>query len=218
MTSPALETLSLGDSAITIRFGTEKSPALLARIQAAAAAIAGAKIDGVEDIVPAYLAVTVFYDSLSRTYADLAAQLLKICESVGERAADTAGTREHVITTRYDGIDLKSVAAATGLSTEEVITRHTARTYRVDLLGFVPGFAYMSELDESLALPRLPQPRPRVAAGSVAIAALQTAVYPLDTPGGWHIIGTTDVVLFDPTRAEPALLRAGDTVRFERVK
>ncbi len=104
------------------------------------------------------------------------------------------------------------------MSIEEVITRHTSRTYRVDLLGFVPGFAYMSELDHSLALPRLAQPRPRVAAGSVAIAALQTAVYPLDTPGGWHLIGTTDAVMFDPARAEPALLRAGDTVRFERVR
>jgi len=218
MTSPGLEALSLGDSAITIRFGTEKSPALLARIQAAAATIARAKLEGVEDIVPAYLAVTVFYDTLNRNYADLAAQLLKVCESVDEKAADPAGAREHVIPTRYDGIDLESVAAATGLSTEEVITRHTARTYRVDLLGFVPGFAYMSELDESLALPRLSQPRPRVAAGSVAIAAHQTAVYPLDTPGGWHIIGTTEVVMFDPIRPEPALLRAGDTVRFERVK
>ena len=218
MTSPGLEALSLGDSAITIRFGTEKSPALLARIQVVAAMIARAKIEGVEDIVPAYLAVTVFYDSLSRAYADLAAQLLKVCESVGEIPADTAGTREHVIRTRYDGIDLESVATATGLSAEEVIRRHTARTYRVDLLGFVPGFAYMSELDESLALPRRSQPRPRVAAGSVAVAALQTAVYPLDTPGGWHIIGTTDVVMFDSTLPEPALLRAGDTVRFERIK
>jgi KipI family sensor histidine kinase inhibitor len=213
-----LQAYSLGDSAITINFGMEKSPAVLARIQAAAAAIARAKIDGVEDIVPAYLAVTVFYDSLSRTYAELAAQLLKVCESVGEAAPGTAGAREHVIRTRYDGIDLGAVATATGLSIEEVITRHTARIYRVDLLGFVPGFAYMSELDESLSLPRRPHPRPRVAAGSVAIAALQTAVYPLDTPGGWHIIGTTDVVMFDPARPEPALLRAGDTVRFERVK
>jgi inhibitor of KinA len=218
VTSTGLETHPLGDSAITIKFATEKSPALLARIQAAAAMIARAKIDGVEDIVPAYLAVTVFYDSLSRSYADLASQLLKACESVGVKAADAPGVREHVIQTRYDGIDLETVATSTGLSTEEVITRHTARVYRVDLLGFVPGFAYMSELDESLSLPRRPQPRPRVAAGSVAIAGLQTAVYPLDTPGGWHIIGTTDVVMFDPARAEPALLRAGDTVRFERVK
>jgi KipI family sensor histidine kinase inhibitor len=218
MTSSGLEALSLGDSAVTIRFGTEKTPELLARVHAAAATITRKKIDGVEDVVPAYLAVTVFYDSLSRTYADIAAQLLKVCESVGERAEDAAGAREHVIRTRYDGIDLESVATSTGLSTEEVIQRHTARTYRVDLLGFVPGFGYMSELDKSLYLPRRPQPRPRVASGSVAIAALQTAVYPLETPGGWHIIGTTDVVMFDPTRTEPALLRAGDTVRFERAE
>ena len=218
MTSPGLETHSLGDSAITIRFSAEKSPALLAHIQAAAATIVRAKIDGVEDVVPAYLALTVFYDSLSRTYADLAAHLLHICESVGETAVDTTGAREHVIRTRYDGVDIESVATATGLTAAEIIERHTARAYRVDLLGFVPGFAYMSELDESLSLPRRSHPRPRVAAGSVAIAGLQTAIYPLDTPGGWHIIGTTDMVMFDPTRPEPALLRAGDTVRFERVK
>src|SRR5688500_16646547 len=166
MTSTALEAFSLGDSAITIRFGTEKNPALLARIQATAATLAREKIDGVEDIVPAYLALTVFYDSLSRTYADLTAQLLKVCENGGETATTSAAAREHVIRTRYDGIDLESVATSLGLSTEEVVKRHTARTYHVDLLGFVPGFAYMSELDESLSLPRRPQPRPRVAAGS----------------------------------------------------
>ncbi len=218
MTSPGLEALSLGDSAVTIRFGAEKTPALLARVQAAAATIRREKIEGVEDVVPAYLALTVFYDSLNRTYADMSAQLLKVCEGVGGTAESGTDAREHVIRARYDGIDLESVATSTGLSAEEVIKRHTARTYSVDLLGFVPGFAYMSELDESLYLPRRPQPRPRVASGSVAIAALQTAVYPLETPGGWHIIGTTDVVMFDPTRSEPALLRAGDTVRFERVK
>jgi KipI family sensor histidine kinase inhibitor len=118
---------------------------------------------------------------------------------------------------KYDGVDLETVAATTGLSVEEVITRHSRRTYTVDLLGFVPGFAYLSELDTALHLPRRAQPRPRVAAGSVAIAAAQTAVYPLDTPGGWHIIGRTQTVMFDPTRDGPALLSPGDTVRFERV-
>jgi KipI family sensor histidine kinase inhibitor len=95
-----------------------------------------------------------------------------------------------------------------------VIARHSRRSYIVDLLGFVPGFAYLSELDAALQLPRRPQPRPRVPAGSVAIAGAQTAVYPLDTPGGWHIIGRTDSVMFDPLRDAPALLRAGDKVRF----
>jgi len=114
-------------------------------------------------------------------------------------------------------MDLDAVAAATGLAVTDVINRHSARAYTVDLLGFVPGFAYLSELDRSLHLPRRAEPRPRVPAGSVAIAAAQTAVYPLDTPGGWHIIGRTETMLFDPAREPPALLRAGDTVRFERV-
>jgi KipI family sensor histidine kinase inhibitor len=114
-------------------------------------------------------------------------------------------------------MDLDAVAASAGLSVSEVIERHTGRAYGVDLLGFVPGWAYLSELDPSLQIPRRAQPRPRVPAGSVAIAAAQTGVYPLDTPGGWHIIGRTETVLFDPAREPPALLRPGDTVRFERV-
>jgi KipI family sensor histidine kinase inhibitor len=108
------------------------------------------------------------------------------------------------------------VSASTGLSADEVIARHIGRTYTVDLLGFVPGFGYLSELDTAIQLPRRSQPRLRVPAGSVAIAGAQTAVYPLDTPGGWHIIGRTDRVMFDPSRDPPALLRAGDKVRFVR--
>ncbi len=217
MTAPALVAHPLGDSALTIRFGAERSPALLARIHAAAALLASENIDAVEDIVPAYLSLTVFYDCLQRSYANLSAELLARCEYANDATAVAAPTREHVIRARYDGVDLPDVAAATGLSVEEIVERHGSRVYRVDILGFVPGFAYLSELDESLALPRREQPRPRVAAGSIAIAGLQTAIYPLDTPGGWHIIGSTDTVMFDAARAEPALLRPGDTVRFERV-
>ena len=206
----------LGDSAITIRFGKERSSELLARIHSAASLLADANIDAVEDIVPTYLSLTVFYDSLRRTYGELSGELLAICAKAADAGGSTATAREHVIPTRYDGVDLPAVAGATGLSVDEIISRHTARVYRADILGFVPGFAYLSELDESLVLPRRDQPRPRVTPGSVAIAGAQTAVYPLATPGGWHIIGSTDAVMFDPNRAEPALLRAGDTVRFER--
>ena len=218
MTRSPLQAQPLGDSAITISFGTERSPELLARIHATADVLARANINAVEDIVPAYLALTVFYDCLGRSYADLSSELVAICENAADTAGEAINSREHVIPARYDGPDLESVAAATRLTVAEVISRHAARTYQVDVLGFVPGFAYMSELDEALALPRLAQPRPRVPAGSIAIAARQTAIYPLDTPGGWHLIGSTDTVMFDPTRKEPALLRAGDTVRFERVK
>ena len=217
MTSPKLEAHPLGDSAITIRFGTERSSAILARIHDAAAVLTSANVEAVEDIVPTYLSLSVFYDSLKRSHADISRELLGICaEAVTTSASATLG-REHVIPTRYDGMDLAAVASATRLSVAEVISRHTKKVYTVDILGFVPGFAYLSELDESLVLPRREQPRARVAPGSVAIAGAQTAVYPLATPGGWHIIGTTEAVMFDPHRAHPALLRAGDTVRFERV-
>ena len=206
----------LGDSAVTITFGSERSPDLLRRIHAAAVAVAKAAVPAIEDVVPAYLSLSVFYDSLRGSYADVVAQVVAVCERVSSGDA-VAAPRQHVIPVRYDGIDLDAVAAAAGLDAEQVIARHSARTYNVDLLGFVPGFAYLSELDPALQLPRRAQPRPRVAGGSVAIAATQTAVYPLDTPGGWHLIGTTSTTMFDPAREPPALLAPGDSVRFERV-
>jgi KipI family sensor histidine kinase inhibitor len=217
LTQPKLRAHALGDSAVTIVFDPERSPELLRRIHAAAQSLATAKIPHVEDIVPAYLALTAFYDPLHSTYEEISKQLLEACDRYTYASARRASSREHRIPVRYDGIDLDAVAGSTGLAVEQVIARHSGKTYTVDLLGFVPGFAYLSELDKSLQLPRRAQPRPRVAAGSVAIAAAQTAVYPLDTPGGWHIIGTTQTVMFDPTREPPALLAPGDTVRFERI-
>ena len=218
MSVTTLRAQPLGDSAVTIAFGTERSGELLERIQAAAHSLEAARIPHVEDVVPAYLALTVFYDSLHASYAEIAAQLLSACERSTQRTGEAPSPRTHLIQVRYDGLDLDAVAAATGLAVNDVIERHSARAYTVDLLGFVPGFAYLSELDPSLQLPRRPEPRARVKAGSVAIAASQTAVYPLDTPGGWHIIGRTETVMFDPGREPAALLRAGDTVRFEPLR
>jgi inhibitor of KinA len=208
---------SLGDSAVTLVFGTERTAELLRRVQATARALESARIPHVEDIVPAYLALTVFYDPLHTTYEEISTKLTDACADASLPIGEVVSSRLHVVPVRYDGVDLDAVGGATGLSTDEVIARHGNRKYSVDLLGFVPGFAYLSELDPSLQLPRRAEPRPRVAAGSVAIAGAQTAVYPLDTPGGWHIIGRTETVMFDPTRDQPALLRAGDMVRFERV-
>jgi len=212
------QALPLGDSAVTIAFGTERSPELLQRIHSVARSLAAAQIPNVEDIVPAYLALTVFYDPLRASYKEMEALLVSFCEQASRPTESAIKPRQHVIPVRYDGIDLESVASATGLSSEEVIRRHSGRTYTVDLLGFVPGYGYMSELDPALRIPRRPVPRPRVAAGSVAIAGSQTGVYPLDTPGGWHILGRTTTVMFDSSREPAALLAAGDTVRFERVQ
>lgn len=209
--------LPLGDSAITIELGTERSPKLLREVHAAAAQIRSQRLQNVADVVPAYLGVTVFYDALKVSYSEISAQILGALNTGGKTAASEE-TRHHVIPVDYSGADLESVAATTGLSVGEVVQRHSAKTYTVDLLGFVPGWAYMSELDPSLQIPRREQPRPRVPAGSVAIAASQTGIYPLDTPGGWHIVGHTSARMFDATRDPPSLLRAGDTVRFEPVK
>jgi inhibitor of KinA len=204
----------LGDSAITIAFGTERSAELLTQVHAAAASLAAAGLPEVQDIVPAYLGVAVFYDPLQTSYGEMTTKLLAACERAAASTIISGKNREHEIRVTYDGPDLDHISVSTGLSVQEVIARHSGRSYTVDLLGFVPGFGYLSELDSALQLPRREQPRPRVPAGSVAIAGAQTAVYPLDTPGGWHLIGRTNSVMFDPLREPPALLRAGDKVRF----
>ena len=217
MTHAQLRAHPLGDSAVTIVFGVERTSELLGRIHSAARSVEAAKIPHVQDIVPAYLALTVFYDSLHTSYDEMAATLIETCQRQTRVIGKAPQPSEHRIPVRYDGVDLEWVSSSTSLPVEEVIARHTARLYTVDLLGFVPGFAYLSELDPSLHLPRRAQPRPRVAAGSVAIAGAQTAVYPLDTPGGLHIIGRTNTAMFDPARDPPALLYPGDLVLFERV-
>jgi 5-oxoprolinase (ATP-hydrolysing) subunit B len=208
----------LGDSALTIGFGTEKSAELLRRVHAAATAVARAALPEVEDVVTAYLSLGVFYDSGKASYSDVAARVLDVCERVSIERPTPEMSRTHEIPVTYDGPDLDEVATSLRLTTEDVIGRHLGRTYSVDLIGFVPGWAYLSELDPALHLPRRAQPRLRVPAGSVAIAGAQTGVYPLVTPGGWHIIGHTDTVMFDPTRDPPAILRPGDNVRFVRTR
>lgn len=139
----------------------------------------------------------------------------------GPRAIDPAHTPRTVeIPVRYggdDGPDLAAVAAHCGLSPAEVVARHVAGTYTVAMLGFAPGFPYLVGLDQALATPRRADPRTRVAAGSVGIGGAQTGIYPAAGPGGWQLIGRSDIALFDVARSPPALLRAGDRLRFVAV-
>ena len=129
-------------------------------------------------------------------------------------AANEAAQQPIELRVRYDGPDLAAVAEASGLDVAEVVRRHSEVTYRAAFTGFAPGFAYLTGLDSALRLPRRSSPRPKVPAGSLAIADTYTAVYPRSSPGGWHLIGTTDAVLFDPSRNPPALLAPGIQVRF----
>lgn len=212
--SPVPSWVPLGDSAITLVFGEAISPEVHRRVRAATVDLSSRLPQGVTEMVPAYTTVAVWFDPLVRTQDDLAKELVDRAGAAPE-IPEGRGAREWRIPVRYDGPDLAEVAERTGLSVAEVIARHTARSYEVYLLGFVPGFAFLGELDPALVLPRRSPPRQRVPAGSVAIAGAQTAIYPLDTPGGWHLLGRTELTLFDPMRDPPALFRVGDQVWFE---
>lgn len=189
------------------------------RVLALVRRLEAATLPGIREIVPAYTTVTAFFSP------ETDAEALRIrLEAMALTVAAEPDPPDHgaalpplMIPTRYRGPDLEWVAERTGLAREEVIGLHAGREYEVFLLGFAPGFAYLGELDPRLRLPRRSAPRIRVPAGSVAIAGAQTAVYPLATPGGWHLIGQTDLVLFDSARDPPALLAPGRRVRFEPV-
>jgi KipI family sensor histidine kinase inhibitor len=216
MTAPEARLLPLGEEAWILTLGDRIEAGLHERVVALASLIAAAALPGVREIVPGYTTVTVSFDATRTDAEQLRATLERL---VGETPAHLSAPslRTVEIPVRYDGPDLDEVARRTGLSRDSVVERHASRLYRVYLLGFAPGFAYLGDLDPSLELPRRPSPRTRVPPGSVAIAGLQTAVYPLATPGGWHLIGTTSLRLFDPTHDPPARLRVGDQVRFSPV-
>lgn len=204
----------LGDSAVTVTLGEGISEQLSEQVVAQARIIEESEILGVMDVVPAYATVTVFYDPLRVGYADLRSRLLALAPSGMPTAVGNRASRSHAIQVRYDGEDLADVAARVGLTIDDVIAIHSATEYRVFVIGFVPGFAYLGVLDSRLVIPRREAPRKRVPAGSVAIAEAQTGIYPSATPGGWHLVGTTDIRMFDPSRSEPALFAVGDRVRF----
>ena len=209
-----LELAPLGDSAVLVTIGSAIDRGVSRRVHALAHAIGSARLRGVVDVVPAYASIAVHYDPLVVDDREVSAWLRELADSCPPDAP--ASTRPVVtIPVRYDGADLSSVAEAVGLTVADVVERHSGPEYYVYMMGFAPGFAYLGDLDPSLRVPRRASPRTRVPRGSVAIAGAQTAVYPHDSPGGWHLIGTTKVVMFDPARAQPSLLRSGDRVRFE---
>lgn len=203
----------LGDAALTITFGSTIDTDTAKAVTRLAATVAARPPRGFMELVPGYVALTVHFDPLVTSFRQVSDDLTVLTK--GPAAAGSGSSNRLIeIGVRYTGPDLADVAAAAGLSEREVIARHAAVEYRVALLGFVPGFAYLGPIDPALVLPRRASPRERVPAGSVAIAGAQTGIYPAETPGGWHLIGRTTAVLFDPARKPPALLAVGDRVRF----
>jgi len=205
-----------GDAMLLVELEPAIDPVINERAILLAAGIRARQARGVRDIAPGYSTLGIHFDPLQ---TDLAALEQAIASEFAALAAlDEVAARDPIeIPVDYGGAhgpDLDAVAAHAGCSVAEVITRHSERLYRVYMLGFVPGFAYMGRVDPSIAAPRHRVPRERVPAGSVGIAGLQTGVYPVESPGGWQLIGRTPTVMFDADRAQPSLLKAGDLVRF----
>ena len=204
-----------GDSAVWVEFGNEISISLNSRVHSLAGSLREKPPRGVVDMVPAYASLLVCYDPTVVSGKKLSAAL-------ASRAKKNPGTEQRQgkivgIPVCYAGDfapDMEGVSAHTGFYREEVIVRHTSPLYRIYMLGFLPGFPYLGGLDPALETPRLETPRTKIPAGSVGIGGAQTGIYPLESPGGWRIIGRTPLKPYDPGRAEPFLYRAGDSIRF----
>jgi inhibitor of KinA len=208
-----------GDAAILVTFGDSIDPIINRRVHAAAAAIRATRGGGMSwaTPIPSYASLLVGYDARQVEYENAAEALHALLAASPEPAEQTQAQTVIDVPVRYggeDGPDLDAVAEQTGLTPAQVVELHSSVVYRAYMLGFAPGFAYLGKLPARLRLPRRDTPRQRVPAGSVAIADRQTAVYPFSTPGGWHLVGWTDAVVWDVHRSPPALIAAGDAVRF----
>lgn len=199
----------LGDTALLAELSTRLETAINTRAIALAAALK--KRRDVRQAIAGYASVTVHFDPDQATHESLAAAIKRLA---AKRPPMEEPGRLHRIPVNYDGPDIADVSERLNLSRHDVIAIHTRPIYRVFLVGFVPGWAYLGPLPEELALPRRDLPRTQVPTGSVAIAGRQTGIYPLPTPGGWHLIGRTNVKLFLPDSDPPCLFRAGDRVKF----
>ena len=209
------EIAPLGDSVLFVQFGQEIDMVINQRVHTLAAVIKASPLDGLIETVPAYTTLAIHYDPLLLTYDEIHTWVrakLKQIEDMNLRKP-----RQFEVPVQYGGeygVDLPFVADFHHLRVEDVIRIHSEKTYTIYMMGFTPGFPYMGKLADAIITPRLETPRTRVSAGTVAIAGSQTGIYPIDSPGGWRLIGYTSLRLFDPTSETPFLFSPGDEIRF----
>lgn len=201
-----------GDRSILIQFDNSISSEINHKVLQLRNIILQKKIDGIIEMIPAYRSLKIDYNPLKISPQELILHIQKLHQKINTAPLMTKKIIE--IPTLYTGPDLNAVATYNHLSVEEVISRHSSRDYLIYMLGFTPGFPYLGGMDDTIATPRLKKPRTKLPAGSVGIAENQTGIYPLDSPGGWRIIGKTPVKLFDPARDTPFLLSTGDYIKF----
>lgn len=207
--------VAAGDSVLIVQFEERVDPVVNTRAIALADRLRTAAPAGVLDIVPTYRSVAVYFSPLRTDHDRLLSELHRLAETEGTAPPQT---REPIqVPVQYGGRfgpDLADVARFANTSEDEVVRLHTAVTYRVFMIGFVPGFAYMGEVDRRIAAPRRQTPRTGVPPGSVGIAGVQTGIYPSAIPGGWQLIGWTSIKPFDLSRSEASLFKPGDLVQF----
>lgn len=206
---------TLGDAGWLLEFADRLDAAINARVVWVADDVRRAEYPGVRDVVPAFHSLAVFLNPL-RTDANRLRAALE-ASAAASRDAPISSATPREVPVRYGGEhgpDLDWMISSTGVSRDEIIAMHAAPIYRVYMIGFTPGFAYLGTVDSRIAVPRHATPRVRVPAGSVGIAGQQTGIYPSETPGGWRVIGRTPFRPFQPLRPDPFLLKPGDTVRF----
>ena len=205
-----------GDSAVTVEFGNEISEHINAQIRAFSIALTESKLPGIVELVPTYRSLMVHYDPEVIPYGVLVKKLKGLLNQLDHIRIPPSDVLE--IPVLYGGEemgpDLGFVAEHNHKTPDEVIRIHTSTEYLIYMLGFTPGFTYLGGMSEEIAAPRLAQPRVRIPAGSVGIAGSQTGVYPIDSPGGWQLIGRTPVRMYDPDRAVPILPKAGQYIKF----
>ena len=207
--------LTAGDSALLIEFEQKIAPEINAQITAFVHLLKEQHIEGVTDLIPAFASLLINYDPRVIGYKDLKArieELLKI--EVSEEASEARVFEIPVCYGGEYGPDIANIAENAGISEQEVIDIHCSKDYLIYMLGFLPGFVYLGGLDGRIHTPRLANPRISIPAGSVGIAASQTGIYPLNSPGGWQLLGMTPVKTYDPERETPILVEAGDYIRF----
>lgn len=213
----------LGDTAITIDFGNCINEAINNEVIARFNQFQQQPLPGMVEAVPAYSSLSIYYDMIALRKKVVPGQTIfdwmktqveeKLQQPVEYNNAKERRIKIPVCYEEEFALDIKQLSAGKNISVEEIINIHTSKSYKVYMLGFLPGFAYMGEVDEKIAMPRKPQPV-NIAAGSVGIAGKQTGIYPLASPGGWQIIGRTPVKLFDSTKEKSTLLIAGDMAQF----
>ncbi len=210
-----IKILTAGDSSLLVEFGKEISPDINRRIAATVQLMREQNIEGVVDVIPAFCSLLINYDPRVIRYEQMKKRIEGLV-SVDVRTGDQ--TRKiFEIPVLYGGEygpDLPYIAEHAGLSQEEVIRIHSSADYLIYMLGFLPGFCYLGGLDERIHTPRLANPRIKIPAGSVGIGGSQTGIYPLDSPGGWQLMGMTPVKTYDPNRDVPILVQAGEYIRF----